>query len=75
MPSVDSTGWTTVTLPQSYTSMVVIASANYESTDTPGIVRIQNASGHNFDVRVDSADVASTISGVTVYYVIVEDGV
>ena len=55
--------------------MVVIASANYESTDTPGIVRIQNASGHNFDVRVDSADVASTISGVTVYYVIVEDGV
>ena len=55
--------------------MVVIASANYDSANVPGVVRIQNAAGNSFDVRVDSADGTSTISGVTVYYMVVEEGV
>ena len=55
--------------------MVVIASANYGSSQPPGAVRINNAVGNSFDVRVDSADGSSTISGVTVYYMVVEEGV
>ncbi|MHC5061770.1 MAG: PASTA domain-containing protein [Planctomycetota bacterium] len=71
---VGSSGWTTVNLAQSYTSMVVVGVANYDNTDGPGAVRIQNASGSSFDVRVDAAGGAA-LSGIDVHYMVVEEGV
>jgi hypothetical protein len=72
---VGSSGWTTVNLSHDYgESMVVVASANYDESVAPGVVRIQNASGNSFEVRVDCAG-TSAISDVTVYYLVVEEGV
>ena len=71
---VGSSSWTTVTLPRSYTSMVVVATPNYDETSLPGVTRIRNASGNSFEVRVDCAG-AGTVSGVDVHYVVVEQGV
>ena len=67
--------WKTVTLDHSYNSMVVVASPNYDAADPPLVVRIKNASGNNFDVRVDRADNSSAaVSGIDVHYMVVERG-
>jgi hypothetical protein len=71
--SVDSS-WQSVTLTNTYDSMVVVATANYSSTSDPAVVRIQNASGNSFDVRVDAAGGAAP-SGIDVHYLVVEEGV
>ncbi|TWU42564.1 Ig-like domain-containing protein [Novipirellula artificiosorum] len=70
---VGSSGWTTVVLSHTYDNMVVIATPNYDSSDAPGVTRIQNASGNQFDVRVDSAG-GGSLSDVRVHYVVVEAG-
>lgn len=72
---VGNSGWTTVNLANSYTSMVVVTSANYDGTNAPGVVRIRNAAGSSFEVRVDNTDGPSAISNVTVHYFVVEEGV
>ena len=72
---VGSSGWTTVILPRSYTSMVVVASTNYDSGSVPGVVRIQNAAVDRFDVRMDVAANSGDITGASIHYVVVEEGV
>ena len=66
--------WTNVTLSETYTSPVVVAVANYDNTSDPAVVRIRNASGSSFDVRVDAAGGAAP-SGLDVHYMVVEEGV
>ncbi len=66
--------WTTVNLANSYNSMVVVATPNYDNTSGPASVRIQNASGNSFQVRVDAAG-GATPSGLDVYFMVVEEGV
>ncbi len=76
---VSNDAWTTAgPLTNTYTSPVVVCSANYESSDPPLVPRIQNASGSSFDVRVDRADTTPTdplASGVDVHCVVVEEGI
>jgi len=67
--------WSTVQLDVSYTSMVVIASAHYPAGDTPAVVRIRNASGSSFDVMVQVPCGGPTLNGVTVNYMVIEEGV
>jgi subtilisin family serine protease len=71
---VGSDDWTLVSLEQSYTEMVVVATPNYDSLSAPGVTRIRNADGSSFEVRVDPAGGAA-LSGVSVHYVVVEAGV
>jgi hypothetical protein len=66
--------WEDVTLSRSYNSMVVVATANYDNTKDPAVVRIQNASGNSFQVRVDAAG-GATPSGIDVHYMVAEEGV
>ncbi len=66
--------WTTVNLTSSYTSMVVVATPNYDNTSAPASVRIQNATSSSFDVRVDAAG-PTAVSNISVYYMVVEEGV
>ncbi|MFP6694756.1 MAG: cadherin-like domain-containing protein, partial [Pirellulales bacterium] len=67
--------WTTVTLPQNYTSMVVVATPVYES-GPPITTRIQNASGNSFQIRIQSVDGNNTVlGGNQVQYVAAESGV
>ncbi|MEO1202911.1 MAG: hypothetical protein AAFX10_09395, partial [Pseudomonadota bacterium] len=69
-----SSGWQTVTLPETYNDMVVVATAQYDSGAAPAVTRVRNAVGNQFDVRVQSPrDVA--LSGYVVHYVAVEAGV
>jgi hypothetical protein len=68
-----SSSWTTVNLSDSYTSMVVVATPNYDNTSDPAVVRIRNASGNSFDVRVDAAG-GATPSSMDVHYIVVEEG-
>ena len=56
--------------------MVVIPSANYDSSSVPLVVRIDNALGDSFDIRIDRADgFSDPIPGVDVHYMVVEEGV
>ncbi len=64
--------WTTVNLGSSYNSMVVVATPNYTNTSAPAHVRIQNASGNSFQIRVDGS--AATPATQDVYYMVVEEG-
>jgi hypothetical protein len=66
--------WKTVSLPVTYNSMVVVAGANYDDTAVPAVVRLRNASGNSFEVRVDGAD-GGAPANVTVHYTAVEEGV
>ena len=74
--NVGNSAWTTVTLDHTYASMVVVSSPNYGSGDPPLMTRVRNAAGNSFEVQVQRADNSQTpISGVTVHYTVVEEGV
>ncbi len=68
--------WVTVNLPQSYVSMVVVATPSYTNASLPVVPRIRNATGNSFQLRVDRTDgLAAAVPGVTVHYVVAEEGV
>jgi subtilisin-like proprotein convertase family protein len=69
--------WQTVTLDNSYTSMVVVATPIYDSTMVPLVPRIRHAAGNSFEVRVDRVDGSSEplVTGVPLQYLIIEEGV
>jgi len=66
--------WKAVTLSQNYFDMVVVATPNYDETAPPGVVRLRNASGAGFEIRIDPAGGAQP-TGVDVYYLVAEAGV
>ncbi|MBD3343767.1 MAG: PKD domain-containing protein, partial [Chitinivibrionales bacterium] len=66
--------WQTVTLPYTYTSMVVVCTPVYTNSQEPSIVRVRNASGSSFDIRGDATD-GSLSGAVDVSYIVVEEGV
>lgn len=67
--------WETVSLDHTYASMVVIASAEYEAAGTPAVVRVQNATGNSFQVRVQTPCSITPLNGITVNYLTIEEGV
>jgi subtilisin-like proprotein convertase family protein len=69
--------WQTVTLNNTYTSMVVVATVVQpnSSSNTPALVtRIQNASGNSFQVRVQKAKYTGTTTSATIHYIVAEEG-
>jgi Gametolysin peptidase M11/Divergent InlB B-repeat domain len=71
---VSSSSWKTVNLSKSYSSMVVVATPNYSIDSNPAVVRIRNASGSSFQVKMSAAS-SGTVSNVAVHYLVVEEGV
>ncbi len=71
---IASSNWQTVSLPFTYTSMVVIATPVYSNTDLPAVTRIRNASGSSFEIKVQNPSDAS-LSNYPVQYMVVEEGV
>jgi hypothetical protein len=68
--------WTTVVLTSTYSSMVVVASVNYDGSDAPMVTRVRNASGSSFELRVQRPNGgAVSVSGFPVHYFVVEEGV
>jgi PKD repeat protein len=75
LSNVGST-WQTVTLQNTYTSMVVVCSTGLDNSSTlPAVVRVRNASGNSFDVKVQNPGDGSALSGYPVHYFVVEEGV
>jgi subtilisin family serine protease len=72
--NVGSGNWTQVTLNRGFDSMVVVATPNYDTENSAGVVRIRNAAGNRFEVRVDSTN-GDAISAVKVHYLVMEEGV
>ena len=71
-----SNNWVTVNLPQNYSSMVVVATPSYTQVGIPVVTRVRNATGNSFELRVDRADgLTGAVPGVTVHYVVAEEGV
>lgn len=71
--------WSTVTLKNTYTKPVVVASiVGVNNPEAPVSVRVRNASGNSFQVRLDfPPDLAppSSKNDEKIYYVVVEAGV
>jgi hypothetical protein len=67
--------WQTVTLEETYESMVVVATPHLAHQDMlPVVTRIRNAVGNSFEVRVQNPG-GTTDALYNVYYVVVEEGV
>ncbi|MGK7943485.1 MAG: hypothetical protein AB4058_03360 [Microcystaceae cyanobacterium] len=66
--------WQTVTLEETYDSLVVVATVNYGESALPAVARIRHASGNSFQIKVQNPSNAS-LSGYRVHYVAVEEGV
>ncbi|MEM9399276.1 MAG: PA14 domain-containing protein [Verrucomicrobiota bacterium] len=66
--------WQTVTLPQSYDSMVVVATPVYTVNENPAVVRIRNASGRSLEIKVQNPGDARTVGPVPVHLLVVEEG-
>lgn len=68
--------WQTITLPEDYKSMVVVASIQTTAEQPPLVARIRHAEGNRFQLKVQRADRGTAVvDGVTVYFVAVEEGV
>ncbi|NUQ64905.1 MAG: tandem-95 repeat protein, partial [Pirellulales bacterium] len=66
--------WQTVTLPYTYSSMVVVATPNYDANSPPAVTRIRNAAGNSFEVRVQEAG-PNPVASMNVHFVVMESGV
>ena len=71
--------WQTVTLNQSYNSMVVVATPElpgaYGGNEAdPVVTRIKNATGNSFDIRVQNPG-GTTLDDYSVHFMVVEEGV
>jgi len=73
---VNNLDWKTVGLDRTFDSMVVVCTPNYDSATAPLVVRVRNAAGNSFEVRVDRADgLTDEVAGIDVHYMVVEEGV
>lgn len=70
----DNTGWTTVTLADTFQSMVVVATPNYTSATAPVSVRVRNASGNQFDITLQRLDGQTGTVSIDVQFIVVEEG-
>lgn len=69
-------GWKTIDLPnRRYTSMVVVATLNYDETNPPMVVRVCNASVSSFEYFVQNVKSGAPVPGVDVYFFVVEEGI
>ena len=67
------TGWTTVNLTNTYTSMVAVCTREYANNTLPGVVRMRNAAGSSFEIRLQNPSNAA-LNAETVYCVAMEEG-
>ncbi|MEM9532463.1 MAG: galactose oxidase-like domain-containing protein [Pseudomonadota bacterium] len=69
-----SSSWTTITLDNTYDSLVVVATVQYDSSALPAVARVRQAQGNQFELRVQNPSGAS-LAGYTVHYLAVEEGI
>lgn len=72
--NVNSGGWARVTTSNTYVDMVVVCSIRYANNSLPQIVRMQNAIGNSFDIRLQNPSF-NALGGETVDCMVIEAGV
>ena len=74
--TINSSGWTTITVDATYNTPVVVATVVHDSSVPPPIVtRVVNAtSGNSFDLKLDRADGQTGNVSADVHYLVVEAG-
>ncbi len=65
--------WVTVNLGNTYSDMVVVCTTNNDSSSPPLIVRVRNASGSSFQVRLQRPS-GGTQTTRSVHYLVIEAG-
>ena len=74
--NASTTGWTTINLDHSYSSMVVVATVVNQISGPPIVARVNGGgAGDSFDLRLDRADGQSGPFSTDVHYIVVEEGV
>ena len=71
---VSADAWTTVGLQREYGSMVAACSVVQSEQDVPVVVRMRNASGSAFMIRLAAVDSASAVQPETVHCAITSEG-
>ncbi len=73
---LSSSSWTVVNLSESYASMVVVCTPNYDSSSPPIVIRVRNATGSSFEAQAARVDGSTaTLSGISAHYMVIEEGV
>ncbi|MEM9446235.1 MAG: hypothetical protein AAGA18_12895 [Verrucomicrobiota bacterium] len=67
--------WVNVSLTESYSEMVVVATPNYDETQLPIVTRIRNANGSSFELKVQNPSGTTITGGYRVHYIVMEAGV
>lgn len=68
--------WQTVTLANTYSNMVVVATPSYSSlSDDPAIIRIRNAQNNSFEIKAQKAGSGNLNRSVFTHFIVAEEGV
>ncbi len=73
VPSVNSHSWTTVGLQNSYQRMVAVCTIKMQNNTLPEVVRLQNATGNSFQIRLQNPSGAALV-GEQVMCLVAEAG-
>ncbi|MCP5537013.1 MAG: cadherin domain-containing protein [Akkermansiaceae bacterium] len=74
--SINNSNWSTITLPQSYTSPVIVGQPVTLADAAPMVVRLRNVGTNSFEAKLARADGSSDALGDTlVRFFVVEEGV
>lgn len=71
---VNSSAWTTVTLNNNYNGLVVVCSGVYANNTIPFVVRMRNAAGNSFQIRLQNPS-NNALSSETVHCIAMEEGI
>ncbi|MEM6583611.1 MAG: DUF1566 domain-containing protein, partial [Pseudomonadota bacterium] len=71
---VSSSSWRTINLDNTYVNPVIVATPNYSSGSNPAVVRLRNVTSSSFQIKMTAASEGG-VSGVSVHYLVVEEGV
>ncbi|MCP5096238.1 MAG: hypothetical protein GY943_11855, partial [Chloroflexi bacterium] len=72
--NVNSSEWTTMSLANSYNSVVAVCTVVYANNTIPEVVRMQNAAGNSFQIKLQNPS-NQVLNGETVHCLVMEEGV
>ncbi|MCA9836180.1 MAG: hypothetical protein KC422_04675 [Trueperaceae bacterium] len=74
LDAVSGQAWTKASLSNRYDNMVVVCTVHRLNNDLPELVRVRNAAGSSFEVRLQNPS-GSTLKAERVYCLVAEEGV
>ena len=72
--NVNSSTWTTVSLSNTYDSMVAVCTVVYANNTRPEVVRMRNAAGNSFQIQLQNPD-GFNLNNEKVHCLVMEEGV